>query len=440
MSNKKNEWAIVGGGILGMTLALRFAEQGKKVTLYEGADEVGGLASVWSLGDLTWDRHYHVILMSDLKLRGVLDELGLSDELEWVETKTGFYTDGRMYSMSNSLEFLSFPPLRMIDKFRLGGTIFYASKLTDWEALEKIYVADWLRRLSGNRTFEKIWLPLLRAKLGESYKQTSASFIWATIQRMYAARRSGLKKEMFGYVRGGYARIFDRFVEVLEEKGVTIKLGHRAEKVKKEDGVFHVSFENGHEDTFERVVLTTAAPIATKLCDDLTHEERTKLNNIEYLGIVCPSVLLKKPLSPYYVTNITESWVPFTAVIEMSALVDKFAELGGNSLVYLPKYVTADDPTARWSDEKVKDVFLDSLMRMHPHITPDDILSFEISRVRYVFALPTLEYSKRLPSMHMSTPGLHVVNSAHILNSTLNVNETMQLAESAAKDILKRSL
>ena len=28
---------------------------------------------------------------------------------------------------------------------------------------------------------------------------------WATIQRIYAARNSGLKKEMFGYVRGGYA-------------------------------------------------------------------------------------------------------------------------------------------------------------------------------------------------------------------------------------------
>lgn len=406
MSSETKQWAIVGGGILGMTLALRFAQQGKKVTLFEGADEIGGLASVWKLGDLTWDRHYHVILMSDLILRGVLEELGLSNELEWVETKTGFYTDGRMFSMSNTLEFLSFPPLRMIDKFRLGGTIFYASKLNDWQALEKVHVADWLRKLSGSRTFEKIWLPLLRAKLGESYRQTSASFIWATIQRMYAARRSGLKKEMFGYVRGGYARIFERFVEVLEEKGVTIKLGHRASKVKKENGSFAVSFENGHEEQFERVVLTTAAPIATKICEGLTSEETSKLNGIEYLGIVCPSVLLKKPLTPYYVTNITDDWVPFTAVIEMSALVDRFAEFDGNSLIYLPKYVTADDPTARWSDEKVKDVFLDALMRMHPHITPKDILGFEISRVRNVFALPTLEYSTRLPSMHMAQKGL----------------------------------
>ena len=40
---------------------------------------------------------------------------------------------------------------------------------------------------------------------------------------MYAARNSGLKKEMFGYVRGGYARVLERFGEVLTEKGVEIQ-------------------------------------------------------------------------------------------------------------------------------------------------------------------------------------------------------------------------
>src|SRR5262249_57069408 len=119
-------------------------------------------------------RHYHVILMSDARLRNLLTELGLEQELRWVETRTGFYTDGRLYSMSNSLEFLKFPPLGLIDKLRLALTIVRTSRVRDWRGLEKIPVADWLRRWSGRRTFEKIWLPLLRAKLGESWKVSSA--------------------------------------------------------------------------------------------------------------------------------------------------------------------------------------------------------------------------------------------------------------------------
>ena len=142
----------------------------------------------------------------------------MEDEFEWVETKTGFYTDGKLVSMSNTLEFLQFPPLDLISKFRLGATIFYASRVKDWKALEKISVEDWLTKLSGKRTFEKMWKPLLKAKLGEAYKETSAAFIWATIQRMYAARNSGLKREMFGYVRGGYARVLEKFGEHLNER------------------------------------------------------------------------------------------------------------------------------------------------------------------------------------------------------------------------------
>jgi len=41
---------------------------------------------------------------------------------------------------------------------------------------------------------------------------------------MYAARHSGMKKEMFGYVRGGYSRVLERFGEVLIENGIEIRL------------------------------------------------------------------------------------------------------------------------------------------------------------------------------------------------------------------------
>ena len=218
IQNPKSKIAIIGSGFLGLTLALRLSEAGNQVTVFESATEIGGLASAWQIGDVVWDKHYHVTLLSDSFTRKIVEEIGLADEFEWVETKTGFYTDGKLVSMSNTLEFLKFPPLDLFQKFRLGATIFYASRVKDWKALEKISVEDWLTKLSGKRTFEKMWKPLLKAKLGEAYKETSAAFIWATIQRMYAARNSGLKREMFGYVRGGYARVLERFGEHLQAK------------------------------------------------------------------------------------------------------------------------------------------------------------------------------------------------------------------------------
>ncbi len=430
-------WAIVGGGMLGMTLAHRLAQQGQSVTLFESAPELGGLASAWQLDDVVWDRHYHVTLLSDLALREILKELDLDEEMVWVKTKTGVYAEGTLYSVSNAVEFMKFPPLGLIDKFRLALTILYGSKIKNWRKLEQISVTDWLRRWSGERTFTKFWLPLLRAKLGDNYKKASAAFIWATIYRLYAARRSGLKEELFGYLPGGYARLLEQFGKKLTAEGVEIALGHQARQVYSTGtGKICVEFANGHQQTFDRVIVTTAAPIAADLCGQLTEREVQQLRGIEYQGIVCASVLLKRPLSPYYVTNITETWVPFTGVIEMTALVDP-QEFGGRSLLYLPKYIpSGDQETFALTDAEIQERFIAGLERLYPSFDRHEVLSFQVSRVRYVMALSTLNYSQTLPPMHTSIPGLHIVNSAHIVNATLNVNDTVKLAEAAIPSLL----
>ena len=64
---------------------------------------------------------------------------------------------------------------------------------------------------------------------------------------------------------------------------------------------------------------------------------------------------MKKSLSNFYVTNITDE-TPFTGIIEMSALVDK-KEFGGNALVYLPKYVAPDDELFEKTDAEIEGNF-----------------------------------------------------------------------------------
>ncbi len=164
----------------------------------------------------------------------------------------------------------------------------------------------------------------------------------------------------------------------------------------------------------------------------LTESERQKLSAIKYQGIVCASVLTKKSLSDFYVTNITDD-VPFTGIIEMSALVDK-SEFGGNALIYLPKYVSPDDELFEKTDAEIESEFLTELEKMYPHFDRNDILEFKISRVRQVFPLPTLHYSANVPSVKNSLDGVFIVNSSQITNGTLNVNETIQLAENFLKN------
>jgi protoporphyrinogen oxidase len=259
-----------------------------------------------------------VVLLSDRHLHELLDELGLADRLRWGTTRTGFYTDGRLYSLSSSLDFVLFPPLSLIDKARLAATILYASRVTDWRALEQVPVTEWLERLSGRRVFQRMWLPLLRSKLGENYRLASASFIWAIIQRMYAARRSGLKQERFGYVDGGYAVVLDRFQQHLDSLGVETLTSHPVSQVRQLDRGAEVQFANGTARHFDHVVLTLPCGRAASITPQLGALEVERLKSVVYQGIVCASLLLERPLADYYVTNITDDWVPFTGIIEMT--------------------------------------------------------------------------------------------------------------------------
>ncbi|MFZ0492726.1 MAG: NAD(P)/FAD-dependent oxidoreductase [Acidimicrobiia bacterium] len=430
---ESESWGIIGGGMLGLTMALRLAENGHQVTVFEAAPQVGGLASTWQLDGVVWDRHYHVTLLSDTALLALLDRVGLAGEVRWVETRTGIFVQGHLRSVSNVLELLRLPSLNFLDTFRLGLTIWVGSKIRDWRRLEQEPVEQWLRRWSGRATFERFWLPLLRSKLGESYRETSASFIWATIQRLYRARRSGLGKERFGYVLGGYARVLAALVNTLEREGVSIQVASPVRRVLGTPSGPVIQIEGVEDQSFDHVVVTSNAPIAARIIEGLSPEERALLEEIRYQGIVCASLLLEEPLAGYYLTYITDPF-PFTGVIEMSALVDR-SQFEGKTLVYLPAYVAPDDQLFDVPDDELRTEFVAALQRMYQHLADQDVTAFQVSRVRRVFPVPTIGYSERVPSMATSVPGVHLVNSSQIVNGTLNVNETIELVDRAVREL-----
>ena len=199
---------IIGGGMMGLATAFYLARPGINVSILEKEKEVGGLCrSAAITPDLQWDRYYHVILSTDTELLNFLDELGLTPDIRFRTTKTGFFTDGQLHSMSDIKEFITFKPLSLLSKLRLGLGILFAARIHNGNRLEKVYAKNWLIRIFGRRNYEKLWDPLLRSKLGTASVNASGSFIWAIIKRYYGTRHKGSKIEQLGCVQGGYHSI-----------------------------------------------------------------------------------------------------------------------------------------------------------------------------------------------------------------------------------------
>jgi len=429
-------WGIVGGGLLGMELGRRLAATGGAVTVFESAPEPGGLAMTWPIAGTRWDKHYHVILPTDTRVESLLEELGLSDDVVWEKSSTGLYAGGTLHSVSSTAEFLRLPSLRLIDKFRLGVTMLYASRVNNWERLEAISAEKWLSRWSGKRTYRAFWRPLLRSKLGDNADKASAAFIWAIMKRLYRARTSGAKVEKLGFARGGYGQILDALSGAVAAAGVELLTDTRVESVKANDSTrVTVTTTNGDQRQFDNVVVTTAAPAITDIVEDLNSKECSKLDGILYQGIVCASLVLDRPLGGFYVTNITDDGFPFTGIIEMTALVDK-ATFGGKHLVFLPRYTTMDDEAWEWSDDELVDRFMAALQRMYPDLDKENLLEAKVSRVRHVLAVSTINHSQSIPPVWTSVPGIAIVSSAQIIHGTLNVDETLGIIESALPELL----
>jgi len=427
---------VLGGGITGLTAAYYLLSAGHKVTLVEASERVGGLTSFLDFGFFYWDRFYHCILTSDRWLRELLEDLKLTPELCWKETKVGFYADDRLHSLSNGWDFLTFPVLSLWEKLRLALGIIYVSRIRSGRVLENIPVATWLRRVFGRGNYEKLWAPLLRCKLGACREKASAAFIWATITRLFSTRDRNGGRERLGYVRGGYRTVLARIVQEIEQMGgevVTGSLVHRVEG--RADGAIDFVTDRG-TIRFDAAIVTTPSPVFSRLAPSLPEPYHDRLNATNYLGMVCVVLVLKKQLTPFYVLNLADQDVPFTGVIEMTNLVS-LEETAGHHLVYLPKYTAPDDRLFEASDDEVWATFRTHLARICPEFSEDDVERRIVLRERLVQPLPVLRYSDLVPSMRTGIANLFLANTTQIVNSTLNNNEMVRIARRAVDAVLE---
>jgi protoporphyrinogen oxidase len=144
-------------------------------------------------------------------------------------------------------------------------------------------------------------------------------------------------------------------------------------------------------------------------------------------------LLLDRPLGGYYVTNITDSGIPLTGVIEMGSIVAP-EYLGGHYLVYLPRYLMANDPALEEPSESIHERCLTTLEKMYPNFNRNQVRAIQTARAKHVMALPTLNYSQHLPPVVTSLPGYYILNSAQITKGNLNVNETIEHVEARLED------
>ncbi|MBT2163555.1 NAD(P)/FAD-dependent oxidoreductase [Zobellia barbeyronii] len=425
--------AIVGGGFMGLVLAQKISSTtNATVKVLEQGSLPGGLSTYHNYGAFTWDKFYHVITPTDTDLIDFIDEIGLADQLQWRRSLTGYYENKRFHSISSSKEFLMFPLLGLVDKMRLGYTIFRGSRINDWKSLEKIHVTDWLIKLGGKRTYEKFWAPMLQAKLGENHKKVSAVFIWTYIKRLFKARSSAAQKEHMAYVNGGYKTIFDRLEQNLKQSGSDVMLNTEVQHISPSpEGGINIT-HNGATEHFDKVIFTSPLNVMEKVTAPQLYDISKSTKPIDYLGVICLILVTKKTLTPFYVLNIGDNDTPFTGVIGMSSLVD-LEETANQHVTYFPKYISQDDELWSKSDEEITATFLKGVKYLYPDFNEADMISSHVHRAFKVQPMQVLNYSEIVPKVNTPHPDFYVLNTSQFVSESVNNNSVVTHVEKFVK-------
>ncbi|MFG2844025.1 hydroxysqualene dehydroxylase HpnE [Kitasatospora sp. NPDC048296] len=274
---------VVGGGLAGITSALRLAEAGHEVTLAEGRPRLGGLAFSFQRGELTVDNGQHVYLRCCTAYRGLLERLGatrmthLQDRLDVpVLSATGpdaapVRTLGRLrraglpvpLHLAGSLA--RYPHLSPADRARVvRGALALKGLDLDDPALDRLSFGEWLRRNGQNAaTTAALWdlvgVATLNARADQVSLALAAKVFKTGLLSDPGAADIGIAAVPLGAIH------HDRALAELERAGVKVLLRARVAELKPAAPQHAVRLEGGELLAADTVVLAGAQGSAAAL-------------------------------------------------------------------------------------------------------------------------------------------------------------------------------
>jgi protoporphyrinogen oxidase len=419
-------WAMLGGGALGLTAALRLAQQGARVTVIEREPLPGGLAAGFEIEPGMWlEKFYHHLFRSDTRAIGLIEELGLGDRLEWGSPVTATLRDGQIHRLDSPASLLRFSPLPVVDRVRMGAALAVLKAMPNTRLLEGRTAMDWTRRWMGTRASETVWEPLLRGKFGDAAPEIAMPWFWGRVHD---------RTTQLGYLRGGFQQLYDRLADAVRRHGGEVRLGTTVTEVRTAEGGFDVATEAGTE-RFDRVVSTLATRLTARLAPELPQSWRDRHEWGRAYGAHCLVLALDRPLTAEaYWLNVNDPGYPFMALVEHTNWLPASA-YGDRHLVYLGNYRPMDDPLMTASRDAIVDDFLPHLPRINPAFEPSWLTDAWSFSAPFAQPIVTVDYRNHIPPFATPIPGLWVASMFQVYPHDRGQNYSIDLAERLVRRI-----
>lgn len=421
--------AVLGAGPMGLAVAYQLAMDGHKPVLYEADDRVGGMTACFDFSGLEIERYYHFHCISDHAFLQMLAELGIADKMRWVETRMGYWYQGRLQPWGNPLALLTFRGLGFVAKFRYGLHAFLSTKRNDWRPLDTLDATTWIRRWVGKEAYEVLWRKLFDYKFYDYSSNLSAAWIWSRIRRIGRSRYD-LFREKLGYLEGGSTTLLQAMKFAIEAHGGEVKLSTSVSKVMIENGVVTGIVANGQREVFDKVISTIPLPYVPKLMPDLPPSVLDKFESVKNIAVVCVIAKLRKPVTENFWLNTNDPEMDIPGLVEYTNL----RPLAGQHIVYVPFYVPGEHPKFAEPDQAFAAKVERHLKKINPELTAEDFIEIRVSRYRYAQPICDPGYLAKLPPAALPVRGLWVADTSYYYPEDRGISESIGFGRALARD------
>lgn len=426
--------AIIGAGYAGLSAAYDLEKAGHKVTIFESAGYVGGLASGFKEPHWDWsvEKFYHHWFQSDKHMLELIKELGWKDKVVFPRPLTVMYHDGEFYPFDSIVKMALFPGLGFgLDKIRFGFVGLFLRLTNDWKTLEKVTADSWMLKWAGRQVYEQMWKPLLIGKFGPFYKDVNMAWMWARIK----ARTTRL-----GTFKGGFQKFADMFTEKLQGMGVEIRLGVGVKFIKKNQAKGLSIDAGGVVESFDQVLVTTSPNLMAKMCPDLPENYLKGLLELKSMGAVVMVLSLKHQLSKdeYYWFNLPkDAGYPMLALVEHTNFASE-EHFGGDHIVYAGDYLELGHEYFSMSEDDLLERFIPAFQKINPEFSRDWVKKVWVFKTNYAQPIPLVDHSKNVPAIQTPIEGLYFASMSQVYPWDRGTNFAVEIGRRAARMMLEK--
>lgn len=413
---------------MGLMVAWELLKRGYAVDIYEHDDRIGGMSAAFDFDGLLIERYYHFICKPDAPLFELLAEFGLEQKVRWVDTRMGYFLKGKLHPWGTPQSLLACPALDLVSKLRYALLVMRLKGISDWRALDKVGVADWLRRWGGERGYNALWKRLFELKFHEFTDAVSAAWLGTRVKRVGLSRRN-LFHESLGYLEGGSEVLLRKLAGAIAERGGRVHLRTPVKRVVtgadgRVSGVETAAGVQAHD----AVVSTIPIQYIPRLVPDLPAAFRAQIDAIKNIAVACVILKLTHQLTPNFWVNINDPAIAIPGIIEYSNLNPG----DGTHIVYAPFYMPVTHPKYRQDDSLLIAEVTGYLKILQPAFDPAWVLAARVSRYEYAQTVCPPGFFGMLPPMRTPIEGLWMADTAYYYPEDRSICESVKLGKQLA--------